>query len=70
VPVSASVADLEAIFNLNETGAAIWDKLDGTRALEKVIAEIRDEYEDEGRPIEEDVVAFVGELIDAGLAEA
>jgi hypothetical protein len=29
VPIAASVADVESIFNLNETGAAIWDKIDG-----------------------------------------
>ncbi|MGZ6248231.1 MAG: PqqD family protein, partial [Syntrophales bacterium] len=33
VPIAASVADVESIFNLNETGAAIWDRIDGKKTL-------------------------------------
>ena len=69
VPIAASVADVESIFNLNETGAAIWDKIDGKKNLKEIIKEIEEEFEAEGQQLEMDVLEFVNELIEAKLIE-
>ena len=69
VPIAASVADVESIFNLNETGAAIWDKIDGKKSLKEIIREIEEEYEAEGQQLETDVVKFVNEMMAAKLIE-
>jgi len=69
VPIAASVADVESIFNLNETGAAIWSKIDGKKNLREIIREIQEEYEAEGQQLEMDVVEFVNEMMGAKLIE-
>jgi hypothetical protein len=70
VPIVASAADVESIFNLNETGAAIWDKIDGKKKLGEIVGEMRAEYEDEGRQLERDAIEFISEMMEAKLVEA
>ena len=69
VPIVASAADVESIFNLNETGAAVWERIDGTKKLSDIIEDIKAEYESEGSRIEDDVMAFVNEMVEAKLIE-
>lgn len=68
VPLVASAADVESIFNLNETGAAVWERIDGAKKLGDIIEEIKAEYEDEGQ-LEDDVLVFLREIADAKLIE-
>ncbi|MCL4500968.1 MAG: PqqD family protein [Deltaproteobacteria bacterium] len=64
VPLVAGIGDLEdELFTLNETGKAIWDKIDGRRSLEAVIAELAAEYQAEPGEIETDVLGLVQELV-------
>jgi len=70
VPMVASAADVESIFNLNETGAAIWDKIDGKKSLKDIVAEIQAEYDSRVQQLESDVMTFVNEMMDARLIEA
>lgn len=69
VPLSAGVGDMEdALFTLNETGHAIWDKLDGKRSLEQLVDVLTMDFEDVTREeVEEDVLGFIGELLRRGL---
>jgi len=67
VPIVAAAADVESIFNLNETGAVVWERLDGTKKLSEIIEDIKSEYD--GDVIEDDVMAFVNGMIDAKLIE-
>jgi coenzyme PQQ biosynthesis protein PqqD len=69
VPIVASAAEVESIFNLNETGAAVWERIDGIRKLSDIIEDIKSEYESEGKDVEDDVMAFVSEMIEAHLIE-
>jgi hypothetical protein len=69
VPIVASAADVESIFNLNETGAAVWERIDGKKKLSDIIDDIKSEYEGDGNRIEDDVTAFVNEMIEAKLIE-
>ena len=69
VPIVASAADVESIFNLNETGAAVWERIDGIKKLSEIIEDIKSEYESEDKKLEDDVMAFVNEMIDAKLIE-
>ena len=64
VPLVAGFGDLEdELFSLNETGKAIWEKLDGRRSLNEVIGELAAEYQAEPREIETDVLGLVQELV-------
>jgi hypothetical protein len=67
VPLFASVADVESIFNLNETGATVWEKIDGRKNIRDIVAEMQTEYEAENLLIEKDVIAFVNEMMTAKL---
>jgi hypothetical protein len=69
VPVASSVADLTAIFSLNETGAFIWEKIDGRTPLADILELLKAEYEDQGS-LAADADAFVAELLEAGLIRA
>ena len=64
VPLTAGIGDMEdELFTLNQTGRAIWDRLDGRRSLKEIAAALHGEFEAPLRDIEGDVVGFVGELV-------
>lgn len=64
VPLVAGIGDLEdELFTLNETGKAIWDRIDGRRSLQNIIAELSKEYQAAPGKIEDDVLGLVGELV-------
>ena len=63
VPLIAGIGDLEdELFTLNETGKAIWNKLDGKKDLLNVVEELASEYDVPKSQIEHDVLGFVEEL--------
>lgn len=63
IPISAGVSDAEdEIFSLNETGKAIWDKLDGKRTLKDVAASLLSEFQGQPAEIEKDVFGLAQEL--------
>ena len=64
VPLTSGIGDMEdAIFTLNETGRAIWDRLDGHCSLRDVAEELTAEYEAPAGEIERDVLGLVTELV-------
>ncbi len=65
VPLVAGIGDMEdELFTLNDTGKAIWDKLDGRRSLADVVAELTPEFAAEDGAIERDVLGLVAELVE------
>ncbi|MBN2320702.1 MAG: PqqD family protein [Acidobacteria bacterium] len=63
VPLVAGMGDTDdELFTLNETGRAIWQKLDGRRSLRQVIEELATEYEAAEGEIEADVIGIIEEL--------
>ena len=64
VPLTAGIGDLEdELFTLNETGRAIWERLDGRTPLRAVAAALAAEYDAPPEEIERDVLGLVGELL-------
>ena len=64
VPLTAEIGDMEdALYSLNETGRAIWDRLDGVKSLRDVAAELAQAYDGPSQEIERDVIGLVGELL-------
>ncbi len=64
VPLVAGIGDLEdELFTLNETGKAIWDRLDGRRSLYDIITELGKDYQAPPEEIEADVLGLVAELV-------
>jgi hypothetical protein len=65
VPLTSGIGDLEdELFTLNETGRAIWSRIDGRRTLAAVVEELGAEYEAPEGLIQEDVVGLLQELLD------
>jgi len=63
IPIAKGIGDMEdELYSLNESGKAIWDKLDGRRSLEQVKTELAHEFDAPEKAIEQDVLHFVHEL--------
>lgn len=64
IPISSGVGDLEdEIFSLNETGKALWEKLDGKRSLNEAVSELSSDFEGSVDEIKNDVVGLTEELL-------
>jgi len=64
VPLVAGIGNMEdELFTLNETGKAIWKRLDGKRNLKEVLKELSGEFKAPAREIEKHVAGFVEELL-------
>jgi hypothetical protein len=71
VPVRRRAADMESVFTLNDTAAAIWELVDGERSLCDIRDAIVQEYDVTEEEAEADLLAFLQELrqIDAVAAK-
>ncbi|MFC1857289.1 PqqD family protein [Thermodesulfobacteriota bacterium] len=64
VPLVAGIGDMEdELYTLNETGMAIWDRLDGKNSLKDVVTQLSVEFEAPAGEIEKDVMGIVAELL-------
>ena len=45
VPVANNIADMNSVYTLNETGAFIWEHIDGQRSVKDLIETLVKEYE-------------------------
>ena len=62
VPVANNIADMNSVYTLNETGAFIWELIDGKRDLEEIISELVKEYEIDESSAREDVHSFLEKM--------
>ena len=64
VPLAAGIGDMEDdLFTLNETGKAIWQRLDGKITLQELIEDLIEEFEATAGEIEKDVIGLLLELL-------
>ena len=50
---------MNSVYTLNETGAFIWEQIDGKRNVEEIINELTNEYDIEKQNAESDVFTFI-----------
>ena len=63
VPIASGIGDLEdELYTLNETGRAIWERLDGKRTLAEVAADLAACYAGPSDLISRDVLGLAQEL--------
>jgi hypothetical protein len=62
VPIKDNVGDLGCIYNLNETGAFVWECLDGEKRLQDIKDMILDAFAVSPHEAEADLCTFVGQL--------
>ena len=71
VPLIAGIGDTDdELYTLNDTGQAIWQKLDGQRTLGEVAAALTQEFEVPQIDLEADILGFAGELAQRGIIAA
>jgi len=71
IPLVAGIGDEEdELYTLNETGQAIWQKLDGQRTLREVAALLAETFEGSQGELEADVLGFAEELTRRGILMA
>lgn len=66
VPVYQDVAEMDAIYTLNEVGAFIWDKLGDPVSQIQLEASILDEFDTEEETVRQDTARFLQEMISIG----
>ncbi|HUV01493.1 MAG TPA: PqqD family protein [Bacteroidales bacterium] len=64
VPIANNIADMNSIYTLNETGAFIWDLIDGKRSVEEIINALTDEYDTDFETAKSDMFSFMNNLKD------
>jgi methyltransferase-like protein len=64
VPVTDNIADMDSVYTLNETGAFIWEQIDGKKSVEEIINALTEEYETDNNSAREDVLQFITKMND------
>jgi methyltransferase-like protein len=59
VPITNDIADMNSVYTLNETGAYIWEQIDGIRNVEEIIKLLTEEYDIDKQNAEADVFTFI-----------
>jgi hypothetical protein len=68
VPLVAGIGDADdELYTLNDTGRAIWERLDGKRALREIAASLTEEYAASEAQLEADVLGFADEMVRRGI---
>jgi hypothetical protein len=62
VPVTNNIADMDSMFTLNDTGAFIWEHIDGKNSLEDIAGALANEYEVEYDDAVSDVLSFADDM--------
>lgn len=64
IPITSGIADSdEEIFSLNESGRAVWEKLDGKKTLKEVADILALEFDGSVKEIEKDCLGITEELL-------
>ena len=59
VPIANNIADMNSVYTLNETGAFIWEQIDGKRTAGEIIDHLIQEYEIDKDSATKDVFDFI-----------
>jgi methyltransferase-like protein len=59
VPITNNIADMNSVYTLNETGAYIWEQIDGEKNVEEIITSLTEEYDIDKQNAEADVCTFI-----------
>jgi len=59
VPIKNNIANMTEIFNLNEVGSFIWDKIDGKNTVDDIVTAIIDEFDIDESTAKKDLTEFI-----------
>lgn len=67
VPIRQTVADMKAIFTLNEMAGIVWERIDGRTSVGDLVGSIYREYRVTPEEVIRDVVSLIAFFEDTGL---
>jgi len=62
VPIANNIADMNSVYTLNETGAFIWELIDGRKSVEEIINRLTEEYDIDYDSASQDVFSFINNM--------
>ncbi len=62
VPVTNNIADMNSVYTLNETGAFVWEHIDGRNSVENLIEAVINEYETDKETATKDVLSLINDM--------
>jgi hypothetical protein len=62
VPVTNNIADMNSVYTLNETGAFIWELIDGKKCVNDLIEALIKEYDIDKENATADIQSFLDEM--------
>ena len=62
VPIANNIADMDSVYTLNDTGAFLWEQIDGKRNVKNLIDALISEYDVDYETAESDVFSFIEEM--------
>jgi hypothetical protein len=62
VPVADNIADMNSVYTINETGAFIWEQIDGEKTIGEIIDLLTKQYEIDKDTASADVFEFIGNM--------
>ena len=64
VPLTDNIADMDAIYRLNETATFIWEAIDGKRNIRDITLMLTKEFNVDPDEAEKDILSFITEIKD------
>ena len=62
VPIANNIAGMNSVYTLNETGAFIWEQIDGGKNVEELITALTEEYDIDKVTASDDVFSFIDNM--------
>ena len=59
IPLTSDIADMDSLYRLNETGAFIWDTIDGRRSIRDITVMVAEEFNVDPGEAEKDILFFL-----------
>lgn len=63
VPIRRTLTEANSIYVLNETGAALWKRIDGQRTAQDIVADFCNEYEAATDQVTKDFTLLLDDLL-------
>lgn len=62
IPVTNNIADMNSVYTLNESGAFIWELIDGKRTIAEIVDALVTEYNIDRGVAESDLNSFLSDM--------
>ena len=63
VPIRRVLTEANSIYVLNDTGAALWSRIDGARSVQEIEQDFSEEYDVAAEQLRQDFETFLADLL-------